>query len=267
MKKRYFSIGLVIFLIGLSAGRSFADIQHMETKRERMLHEAKESPGRSSKDAYLKIHENFLRENYSEVDRLAASYLAGGLSEPNAEDVLYLQALSLLKLNRGDEARSKLRELEGSFTSTDRKASTSASIADSYFYEGNNAAARQAYQETLAKYPNSDQTSYISSRLKELSSKLGAYVPPSVLPPVQSWKRTLPGETSYFTVQVGAFSKVRNANALMKKMIRRHYDAYVDRDAQTGIFRVRVGRLPNKTEASALEERLKGEGYPTQIYP
>ena len=249
---------------------SFADIGRIETKRERMKRESRESPGKSAQDAYLKIHENFLRENYAEVDRLANDYLSGDPSKPNSEDVLYLQALSLLKLNRGDEARTKLNELESSFASSDRKASASASLADSYFYEGNQAQAFQAYQETLKKYPNSDQTAYVLYRLRDLSAKLGR--------PLSSVTQTTPGsasllkqmsleETPFFTVQVGSFSKVRNANALMNKLIRRSYSAFIDKEPQSGMYRVRVGHLPNKADADALETRLKTEGYPTKIYP
>lgn len=268
----------------------------MGTKRERMEKERRESLGRSTGDAYLKIHENFLREDYAEVDRLANGYLSGDSSKPNSEDVLYLQALSLLKLNRGDEARVKLRDLENSFVSTDRKASASASIADSYDYEGNLSMATQAYEETLRKYPNSDQTNYAQFKLKELYAKLGrprdadrfrtrtpdrnpgnARVKDSVSRPSRvtqvvmsstpSWKQLSLEETSLFTVQVGSFAKVRNADALMNKLIHRHYTAYIDKDASSGMYRVRVGRLSNKSEADSLEAKLKSEGYPTKIVP
>ena len=85
---KIFSFFLLISLV--FSGVSFAEIGRIETKRERMAREARESPGKSISNAYLKIHENFLRENYSEVDRLADSYLADGSSKPNSEDVLYL---------------------------------------------------------------------------------------------------------------------------------------------------------------------------------
>ena len=289
--------GMTLIFLGLSVSSvSSADIGRTETKRDRIERERRESSGPSVSDAYLKIHENFLRENYLEVDRLADSYLSGGRGKPNSEDVLYLQALSLLKLHRGDEARTKLKELEINFESSDRKASASASIADSYFYEGNQGQAYQAYQETLRKYPNSDQTAYVLYRLRDLSVKLGKpqdsdYFKASVLkanPDSQQVKdsisrfssvtqvpQTAAGplkqmsleEAPFFTVQVGSFSKVRNANALMNKLIIRSYSAFIDKDTPTGMYRVRVGHLPSKAEADVLEARLKSEGYPTKIYP
>ena len=232
---------------------------------------------KAANDAYLKIHDSFLNQNYTEVDQLANTYLAGGTGQSNAEDALYLQALSLLKLNRADEARVKLRELENSFTAIDRKASASASIADSYFYEGNYTQAYDAYQETLRKYPNSDQTNYALFKLEELSSRLGkpplnestyhlstAPRAPFLTPPQQQMSIE---EIPFFTVQVGSFSKARNANVLVRKLSGRRYDAYIGRDPSSGMYRVRVGKFESKTDALAIESRLKKEGYPTKIYP
>ena len=229
-----------------------------------MDREAREGSGKAIQDAYLKIHENFLRENYADVDSLANSYLAGSRPKPNSEDVLYLHALSLLKLNRADEARSKLRQLENTFTSQDRKASASASIADSYYYEGNFLKGAEAYKETLKKYPQSDQTTYVLYRLRELSQKP---VNPKFSTPALPLRQVALEEAPFFSVQVGSFAKVRNANALMNKLIHRQYSAYIDRDPRSILYRVRVGRLASKSEAAALESRLKNEGYPTKITP
>jgi septal ring-binding cell division protein DamX len=195
---------------------------------------------------YEKIHESFLREDYAAVDRLAGQYLSGGRRGANAEDVLYLQALALLKLNRADEARQKLRELENLFASSDRKASASASIGDSYYYAGDFGRASQAYEETLRKYPASDQAEYIQSQLGAIRAKSPA---------------------SFYTVQVGSFSNQKNARALAGKLSRLNYDAYVEKDENGRMYRVRVGHFTSKEEAFHLETRLKREGYPTKIYP
>ena len=245
----------MIFVGIFISNHSFAEIGPAKTKRERMARETKEFSNKSSKDAYLKIHENFLIENYAEVDRLSKDYLSGGSGGPNTEDVLYLEALSLLKLGRGNEARIKFGELENSFTASDRKASASASIADSYYYEGNFEKAAQTYQDTLRKYPNSDQTTYILYKLRELS------------PGAQPLKQHAFEETQFFTVQVGSFSKIRNANVLIRKLSGHRYDAYTEKDPSSGMYRVRVGKFKSKTDVLTAESRLKQEGYPTKIYP
>lgn len=257
---------LIIFALAaglLFSHRAFADIGRIETKRERLARQSKETGGKIATDAYLKIHENFLNENYAEVDRLSKEYLSGGHDKPNAEDVLYLEALSLLKLGRGSQARIKFGELENSFTPFNRKASASASVADSYFYEGNYEEAARAYQATLKKYPNSDQTTYASYKLHEISAKLGKPMDPVVT----SLRQQSMEEAPLFTVQVGSFSKIRNANILIRKLSGHGYDAYVEKDASGGMFRVRVGRFKSKAEALQTESRLKQEGFPTKIYP
>ncbi len=275
MKK--IKIGITVLLAILVVSEvGFADIGRIETKRERLLRESRESGQKPLTNDYLKIHENFLRENYAEVDRLSNDYLSHGLDKPNSQDVLYLQALSLLKLGRGSQARASFRELENSFTDTDRKASASASIGDSYYYEGNFDQAAEAYRETLSKYPNSDQTTYITYKLKEMSSKSGSasgslnnlsapYRGITAQP--EPLKQNGIEEMPFYTVQVGSFSKSRNANALIHKLNNRHYDAFVEREPSNGLYRVRVGRFSSRADAAMIESRLKQEGYSTKIYP
>lgn len=278
-------IGFSLVFLFFHSELSQAMIGQIETKRERRAREARES-GPSSDLLYQRIHENFLREDYTTVDKLSREYLARGRKPPNAEDVLYLQSLSLLKLNRSEEARGKLRELENDYASSDdARASAHASIADSYYYEGNFDLAAQSYEETLARYPASDQTPYVLSRLVELSPKLNRpeeaetykarllkdypqsqevkNFPPSAVPLRQMGLE----ESIFYTVQVGSFSKQRNAQRLVNKLLNRQYDAYLGEDESGSRYRVRVGRFSSKSEARVLEDRLKKEGYPTKIYP
>ena len=252
MRKLIFLILIGIFI----SNSSFAEIGPAATKKERLERESREFGRRVDNDAYLKIHESFLKENYAEVDRLSKDYLLSASNKPNTEDVLYLEALSLIKLNRGNEARIKFRELENSFTSSDRKASASASIADSYYYQGDLENAMTSYQETLKKYPSSDQTTYATYKFREISSKLGRPLRQQALE-----------EAPFFTIQVGSFSKIRNANLLIRKLSGLHYEAYSEKDSSSGMIRVRVGRYTSRLEASATESRLKKDGYPTKIYP
>ncbi len=259
--KLFWILGLLVVFLFSHLEFAQAVIGQLETRRERQEREGREPSGPSSDTLYQRIHESFLRENYAAVDTLSQEYLSRGRDRSNAEDVLYLQCLSLLKLNRSEEARVKLRELENNYASSDARASAHASIADSYYYEGNFDLAYKSYEETAARYPASDQTPYVSSRLIELSTKNNFPLSPAPL------KQMALEENAFYAVQVGSFSKRRNAQGLIDKLLHGRYDAYLKTDESDRMYRVRVGKLSSKEEALVLENRLKKEGYPTKIYP
>ncbi len=285
--KPFWVLGLLVVFLFSHLELAQAVIGQLETKRERREREAASSgeSGSSSDKLYQRIHESFLREDYAVVDTLSREYLSRARDRSNAEDVLYLQSLSLLKLNRSEEARVKLSQLENDYASSDARASAHASIADSYYYEGNFDLAYKSYEETITRYPASEQTPYVLSRLIELSAKqdrpketemykvrlLKDYpnsqevknFPPSAAP----LKQMALEENAFYAVQVGSFSKRRNAQGLIDKLLRDQYDAYLKADESDRMYRVRVGKLSSKEEALVLENRLKKEGYPTKIYP
>ncbi len=221
-------------------------------------------PSVASDDLYPKIHESFLKEDYLAVDRLSREYLGGRVSSPHREDVLYLQALSLLKLNRGFEGRLKLKELESAFRSAEDKASASASIGDSFFYEGDLKAALEAYRETLRKYPNSDQGAYLREKISEISMRLGSTSSVSAAKPLGYTRKE---EKLYYSVQVGSFLREQNALALKDDLNRLGFDAFVIKEPYGRMYRVRVGKLSTREAALQLETRLKKEGHPTKICP
>lgn len=204
-------------------------------------------------DAYEKIYESFLKEDYRAVNDLATRFSRKNSQE--GREVLYLQALSLLKLGKADEARQKLKELENRSNDFNQKASAFTSIGDSYYYEGKSQNAYQIYKESLAKYPNSDQVDYLRQRLAEI---------PQAPKPL---KQMGVEEVHTLSVQVGSFTKPQNAEALASKLNSKNFDAYVYKIPQDRMYRVRVGHLRNRSEAENLEFRLKKEGYPTQICP
>jgi cell division septation protein DedD len=69
---------------------------------------------------------------------------------------------------------------------------------------------------------------------------------------------------------VGAFSNQSNASSLTQKLIEKGYPAYIEKlNSQNAVasYRVRVGKLRLRQEASELESKLSQEGYPTKICP
>ena len=233
----------------------------IETKRERRQRESRDS-GPSDDTLYQKIHESFLKEDYATAQKLSREYLTHGRNKPNTEDVLYLESLSLLKLGRAEEARRKLGELEKALSPNARRASPRASVADSYYYEGNLELAYKSYEETLTRYPQSDQTPYVLARLLELSKKKED--PLLTAAPLRQMALE---EHRFYTVQVGSFSQHRNAQSLLNKLLHYQYDAYLEKDDSGRRYRVRIGKFSSREEASTLETRLKKEGYSTKIYP
>jgi tetratricopeptide (TPR) repeat protein len=243
-----------------------AGIGRLETKRERLAREA-QNFGPSYTVAYEKIHESFLRDDYAGVVRLAHEYLSGSRNKPNRGDVRYLEALSLVKLGRGEEARAKLKELERDLDTAEDRAGAAISLADSHFHEGDLAAAASAYGDALRKYPQTEQKNYVTERLKELGDRQGRTLGPMVIVLDDEPKAAGPAAGGLFTVQVGSFANERNARALVYKLNRRKFDAYLEMDEADRMYRVRVGKVPSRQDALLLESRLKKEGYPTKIYP
>jgi len=246
---------LIAFGLWGTARPAEADFMHRETKKVRLEREAAQSFPTQPKSLYENIYESFLKEDHAAVVEQAGRYLSDARN-PHAEDILYLQALSLLKLGRAQEGREKLKALEDAFLAHDGKARAAASIGDSYFYQGDYALARESYRQVLEKYPHYEETPYIQEKLLHMEP---AQAPRAALRQVSL------EENPFFSVQVGSFAKQRNATALMQKLNYYKYEAYVEEDAAGRFYRVRVGKCATKDEAGQLESRLKKAGYPTKI--
>lgn len=249
---------LIIAVLFLSCLRSAeANIGPTQTKRERMQND---SYSQSADSLYAKMRESFLNKDYVSADKFGTQYLSLNRGKANTDDVLYLQALSLIKLGRMAEARDVLASLENSSSSANGKASASASAADTYFYEKQYASAYEAYEKTMAKYPQSDQTVYLHSRLSELSEKLGKTA-------VSPLGQVAVEETGIFSVQVGSFTHEQNAKALSKKLNATGFESFITTDQVHHLYRVRVGKAVSREEAAATANKLKKAGYSTRIYP
>ena len=66
-----------------------------------------------------------------------------------------------------------------------------------------------------------------------------------------------------FAVQVFAFSDDKGANSLVNKLKGKGFPAYSEpvNTSRGTLWRVRVGPFPSRDSASAMREKLKGEGY------
>lgn len=85
-------------------------------------------------------------------------------------------------------------------------------------------------------------------------------------PPVVMTPQPQPQYQQYggYTIQVGAFASRASAAALQNSLQRQGFDAYISQASQGGkaLYRVRVGRFPNKSAASQEAQRLRRNGVP-----
>lgn len=92
-----------------------------------------------------------------------------------------------------------------------------------------------------------------------------AAAPPVAAPPVAAPTAAATNElpANGFSVQLGAFSDDKGANALSNKLKRAGYPAYVEPLATSKgtWWRVRVGPYSSRDAATTSRDKLKGEGY------
>lgn len=83
---------------------------------------------------------------------------------------------------------------------------------------------------------------------------------PASAPKVEPAREAASGE---YSVQVFAFSDDKGANSLVNKLKGKGFPAYSEpvNTSRGTLWRVRVGPFPSRDSASAVREKLKGEGY------
>ena len=220
---------------------------------------------------YEKVVQSFLGENFQETERLSDKYLKKNSENASADEVSYLRALSLMKMSRFEEERPVLASLEQEGLTPEIRSQAAFSLGDSYYFAlgsaQNRMQAEAYYREALRKYPQAGEAETIRKILRAPNPV--ATPTPSVSAPAvpKQWAVEEIPTAIVHTVQVGSFTRERNAERLLNKLLRKHYDAYILRDGQSGNFRVRAGRFASHDEAKSLGARLKKDGYPIKIFP
>ncbi len=229
--------------------------------------------------ALLKLEELLLKGDYARLN-YECNYL---LTKPNLKDkdrVYYILAISLMKQNQFEQSRQVLEKILPDFPKSPLLDDVSLSIADSYFLEKNFEEAALKYKNVIIAYPRTKNLCFVYARLGESLKNMGNLeeakyyfdllkkeFPSSLecaqIPSVES------ASGSFYTVQLGSFSKSANARKLCDELLNKGYDAYVTKveDEQRTLYRVRVGHFQSRLEAEYQEDKLKKEGYPTRICP
>ena len=251
---RIAGISLVFVLVLCTAAEAIT-IGPSLTKKERERLGSSRAPETGGFEAVI---ESFLKEDFARSERSAAQFLRRARTEHSDEAAL-IRALSLMKLGRYEEARPMLERLEKEAGSEELRAQAAYSLGDSYYFQSDREQADAYYKEAVRKYPSHGEAEQVR-RLLGLSHPAGQFA-------VEEMPGAAGPALLQYSVQVGAFSRRRNAERLLNKLLRNRYDAYISPEQAANRFRVRVGHLSDRAEAQTLELRLKEDGYPTQIFP
>lgn len=219
----------------------------------------------------------YLQHSYSDSINECASLIERG---NNLDYAYYLLGLNYLKLNNTDKAREKLSYLLDKFKTGKFIDAARLTYADSFFMDQDYAKAKDGYEELLKN--RSSLGSILYYRLGQCALKTGNWQEaknyfntlkssyPLSLEAIQS-SGLIQAQVDdlFFTVQVGCFANINNAQKLVEKLKSKDFPVYIDEiGAPDGrLYRVRVGKLKSRQEADGLKDILDKAGYPTRVFP
>jgi outer membrane protein assembly factor BamD (BamD/ComL family) len=230
-----------------------------------------------------KLKGYFLSGDYAQAINEGEKILAGSTYSKGIDELYYLLGLSYLKdgnyLRASDIFEIILREFKNSAF----REEAMLGLGDTYFLRGDFAKAKGYYKDLINKYPHTklkaqlyyrlSQVGYKQSDIKQGKEYLDRLKQDFPLSPELRINRDLcllsDFPDAYYTVQVGCFANIANAQNLAQKLAQAGYPVYMEELNLQGktSYRVRVGKLRLRQEAMDLEKKLSYEGYPTKIYP
>lgn len=99
---------------------------------------------------------------------------------------------------------------------------------------------------------------YLYSRHSDIAAKVNALLGDSAGETAQT-----PTTQTLYRVQVGAYSKKANADAMLEKIKKAGFDTYMVQ--VDGLYKVQVGAYSKKSNADAMAAKLKASGFDTCI--
>ena len=237
------------------------------------------SRGLSKTDFIKELNILFLKENYTGlVNSVGNNFPRYRLSRKQKREVIYLTALSYLKLRNFIKARKLFNKIL-SMGDSNLKQDAYIGIANSYFLEKNYSKAIKAYKTVLSAYPVSDKLSGVYYNLgliykaKKDSDKANYYfqkVKERYGNSFEADKTVYLSKNSnvdYYIVQMGAFTSLRNAKKLVRKLSRKKFDSYIQKvkKRRKNLYRVRGGKFSNKAYAKRLKNKLRRSGFSAKI--
>jgi len=222
---------------------------------------------------------DFLQGNYRRVI-FEGQAQVNGINISNTDELNYILGLSYLKegsvLPAQDCFKRILNNQSSKFANEAKM-----SLADTYLMQGQFQQAENIYKKLIEDDSNSNLKAALLYRLNQLEIKKGDtqqsnsyYLKlkkdfPLSLELKQNKRLGLAKaavvNSGQYSVQVGFFQNIANANNLKIKLLSKGFPAYLESSGAG--FRVKVGRFDSQKEALDLEKRLSQEGFPTKICP
>jgi len=221
----------------------------------------------------------FLKGDYQQCVDECEKVLAHSGYSKDLDELYYMLGISYMKQNNLLRASDVFEIIINEFKDSGFKEDAQLGLGDTYFLKSDYDSAENKYKQILESSQDTRLNGLVLFRLAQCSLKKGnwqeaqAYQDKLNKDYPLSFEQRLAKDLSvpqfYFTVQVGAFSNMKNARRLCQELSDKGYSSYVVEPGTDNekLYRVRVGKLDSRFETKELEKRLIVEGYPTKIYP
>jgi tetratricopeptide (TPR) repeat protein len=196
------------------------------------------------------------------------------------DEVRYLAGISYLRLNDLARAKLHLRQLvsRGTHTRSTVLGDAHIALAEVYFLSGSFAEAAELLQVYTKEYPHGPSRAQAYLRLGQIAQKKGRREEAQRLfaklksdYPLSFEATLIPateGGGAFFSVQVGVFRRLGNAQKLKRKLERKGHSPYIieTRRSRSTDYSVRVGSFATETEANRLAITLRKQGFETKVH-
>ncbi|MDD5154996.1 MAG: SPOR domain-containing protein [Candidatus Omnitrophica bacterium] len=221
----------------------------------------------------------FLNGDYGSCIKEGERILAVPGNPGDIDSLYYLLGLSYLKEGNYLRASDIFEIILKEFKNSSLRQEAKLGLGDAYYLRGQYNKAADCYKDLLSRdhkgkfsgvlYYRLSQCAFKSGNISEGNDYLGRLKKYFPLNPELIVNKDWSCPVSYYTVQVGSFSKSQNAKNLTQRLIQKNYPAYIEEAGAQGkiTYRVRVGKFNSQQGAADLADKLSREGYPTKICP
>ena len=206
------------------------------------------------------------------------SELTGNGERHCSDEELYLLGMNYLKVGEYPRARNHFRSLMKNCWDSALYERAFVKLGDAFFLEGSYSKAGGVYRSILTKYRKTRFKPVLYLRMAQIAAKEGDWDKEAEY--IEILKKEYPQSVErryadileergyFFTVQVGAFSRKVNAAGVIDEL-GREFSSYMVKEKMNDItlYKVRVGKYPQKRSAEKVCRVLVNRGYPARIYP
>ncbi len=224
----------------------------------------------------------FLKGDYKQAIKEGERTLAqAGKDSRGLNELYYILGVSYMKDGNLLRASDIFEIILHESRSPEFKEEAEIGLADTYFLRGDYETAEKHYREMEERRAYTRFADGIYYRLKRCAEKKGdnaaaagyaGRISGNFPPPAEdNGLDVLRNPGFYYTVQAGSFSRQANAEGLKDELLKKGYDAYVEKYQRPGsgsvLFRVKSGKFNDRGQAEESAKKLSKEGYPIRICP